>query len=182
MNQMPSKCIGISESLRIPKVFLVSMCMLLEERMYKVSLVKSDPETPLGECSLLEAKGIATNGARKLLGAPGLTTRNKDATRSKGQRLESNCFLSLAERQRTWLAAGLISCILGPKGRSWDWMWTTWPSRDLVHSKLGAPTHGTKPSGKRHSKTSRRSQRRCVICPERFRTFRNIFCDEPAAT
>ena len=35
-------------------------------------------------------KGIATNGAigRYYIGAPGLTTRNKDATRSQGHRYE----------------------------------------------------------------------------------------------
>ena len=36
--------------------------------------------------TLLGSKGIATIGARTLLGAPGLTTRNKDATRSNGHR------------------------------------------------------------------------------------------------
>ena len=37
----------------------------------------------LGTRTLLGAKGIATRH-KKLLGAPGLSARNKDATRSKG--------------------------------------------------------------------------------------------------
>ena len=39
----------------------------------------------LGARTLVGAPGIATKN-KKLLGAPGLTTRSKDATRSKGHR------------------------------------------------------------------------------------------------